>query len=252
MKKTKHTMLTAAMLAASVGTASANAMTASAIDDSTADILPQPAYGPPTIIGDLNYDMRVDVFDFNMLLTAIQSGDEDQFVDYYVSDVNRDDRIDISDAVTMKKFLLGKINYFQQEIATKYGPPIYYTSTEPVTTTIEEPQDKYGPPIYYTSTEPVTTTKIEELQGKYGPPSYYTTTTQTKYGPPPAWAETETTTTVDVTETEIIQTTYGPPMWLGTETTVSVTETMMTQPAYGVVPYLRTETHTTTINPEKE
>ena len=238
MKKTKHTLLTAAMFAASVSAASANAMTVYANDfgDDNSRYMSAPLYGPPPVtttapritrpvttttepattvteintafqakygpapvLGDLNEDWIVDVYDYNMLVKAIQDGEEGKY-GYYISDVNRDDRVDISDATTMKKYILGKIGSFWESMATVYGPPSYFTTTEPVTTSTT--QTKYGPPLVT-----ATTTRMTTVAPLYGPPQ---------------WFETELVTAIS----EELQAKYGPPSYFGLEDDTTYTTTV--------------------------
>ncbi|MBR4022342.1 MAG: dockerin type I repeat-containing protein [Ruminococcus sp.] len=206
MKKTKKTMLTAVTLLSAMNLVPANVLNAAGIeveeDDSSVESEfvneMSGVYGPPPIVGDLNYDRSVDAFDMQLMRKAIVNGGGKKYAHVY--DLNDDNNTDMSDAVILQKYILGMINEYDDIITTSpiqttvttttreilttqpaYGPPVYTTGTE--VTTIPAPL--YGPPEYFSSLEAAkTTTEVDET----------TTTTTTTiypsygvYGPPPTY-----------------------------------------------------------------
>ena len=119
MKKTKHTMLTAAIL-----TAAASAITASGRTVNNSDSVETPqmttiikeepelfsaVYGPPPAAyrdGDVNGDGKVDVRD---LTAVLQFRHEDKLVyGNTKEDINQDGRVDDLDVISLLNFLEGK------------------------------------------------------------------------------------------------------------------------------------------------
>ena len=211
MKKTKKTMLTAVTLLSAMNLVPANVLNAAGIEveEDNAAVIPEfenkmaAVYGPPPIVGDLNYDRSVDAFDMQLMRKAIESGKQYS----YVHDLNDDNNTDMSDAVILQKYILGMIDEYDDIITTS---PIQTTVT---TTTIREimtTQPAYGPPVYTTGTE-VTTIPTPTTQPLYGPPEYFSSLEAAK-------TETdadETTTTTTTTTTTIPSTVYGPPTYFG-------------------------------------
>ena len=64
-------------------------------------------YHDGLVIGDLNYDGRVDAFDFVLMKRGVLNGWDDTLA-YYMSDMNGDSKVNMGDLVLMQKFLLGE------------------------------------------------------------------------------------------------------------------------------------------------
>ena len=120
------------------------------------DVIPQPAYGPPIMMGDVFWDGKVDGFDLAYMRMAYNDGKLGPA--YYENyDVNQDGKFDLEDIEAMQKFINGEIEDF-------YDPSVYTPETE------------YGPPyIDEDPTEPATKFKPEEeiYPVLYGPPPAY-------------------------------------------------------------------------------
>lgn len=74
----------------------------------TTEPVPQPAYGPPIMLGDLNLDYVVDSFDAITLRKAILE-DSSDYMQLYNGDLNNDGRLTVGDLVLLNKYLLGII-----------------------------------------------------------------------------------------------------------------------------------------------
>lgn len=166
----------------------------------------QDVYGPPPIYGDMNYDGRVNVFDFIKLRERFVRNDS-EYVE--AGDLNLDRKISVADLVVLQNFLLGKIDR-DEPLTTdtteeaipqpSYGPPYWETTTVPEEDDVDTPEvaPLYGPPPSWntttttTTTEDVVQTARTELAGVYGPPSWFTTPVTEK--------EDATTTVVDEEE----------------------------------------------------
>ena len=61
------------------------------------------------IIGDLNGDGVIDIYDLCKMRKAVLSGDTDNFG---TADINGDDAINSDDLTLLKKFIMGEINSF--------------------------------------------------------------------------------------------------------------------------------------------
>lgn len=121
MKKTKHTMLTAAILTAAASAITASARTVNASDSVEAPqmstiIKEEPelfsaVYGPPPAVyrdGDVNGDGKVDVRDLTAVL-AYRHNSETELVSTD-PDINNDGQIDELDVLSLLNFLEGKTN----------------------------------------------------------------------------------------------------------------------------------------------
>lgn len=211
MKKTKKTMLTAVTLLSAMNLVPANVLNASGIEveEDNAAVIPEfenkmaAVYGPPPIVGDLNYDRSVDAFDMQLMRKAIESGKQYS----YVHDLNDDNNTDMSDAVILQKYILGMINEYDDIITTSPIQTTVTTTTREILTT----QTVYGPPVYTTGTE-VTTIPTPTTQPLYGPPEYFSSLEAAKTE---TEADETTTTTTTTTEIDNLQNVYGPPSYFG-------------------------------------
>lgn len=180
MKKTKKTVLTAAMFSAAISMSTHAATSADyqkvygqpsyleseTVTTTTASTY-APLYGPPVyyptqkqdaLTGDLNSDGEIDIFDTIIARKGIIDGFE-----YYetelLADVNEDGIFNVSDLILLNKYIIGDI--------TDFDDPRY-----------DIPQDVYGPPPYFDETTEVTTFPGEQNS------TITSTTLQTLYGPP--------------------------------------------------------------------
>ena len=209
MKKTKKTMLTAVTLLSAMNLVPANVMNAAGLDIEEDDSSVESefennvaaTYGPPPIVGDLNYDRSVDAFDMQLMRKAIVNGGGKKYAHVY--DLNDDNNTDMSDAVILQKYILGMINEYDDIITTSPIQTTVTTTTRELLTT----QPSYGPPVYTTGTE-VTTIPTPTTQPLYGPPEYFSSLEAAK-------TETEADETTTTTTTTIPSTVYGPPTYFG-------------------------------------
>lgn len=213
MKKTKKTMLTAVTLLSAMNLVPANVLNAEGIeveeDDSSVESEfvneMSGVYGPPPIVGDLNYDRSVDAFDMQLMRKAIVNGGGKKYAHVY--DLNDDNNTDMSDAVILQKYILGMINEYDDIITTSPIQTTVTTTTREIMTT----QLVYGPPVYTTGTE-VTTIPTPTTQPLYGPPEYFSSLEAAKTA---TEADETTTTTTTTTEIDNLQNVYGPPSYFG-------------------------------------
>jgi hypothetical protein len=108
----------------------------------TTQPVPQPAYGPPIMLGDLNLDYVVDSFDAITLRKAILE-DSSDYMQLYNGDLNNDGRLTVGDLVLLNKYLLGIIKDLRnfdnnsEYIATTVADK----SVETTTTTTYDPRN---------------------------------------------------------------------------------------------------------------
>ncbi len=154
MKKTLHTLLTAAAFTAAMGgiyAANANAAdnsqhnscgidleedetavflkttTTESIITTTTQPVAQPDYGPPYMYmprGDMTLDYQLDVLDLAKMRNMLISGRHDEWDDK-LADTNNDGEFNIADVVTMQNYLLGRIDEFELPQPV-YGAPLIY------------------------------------------------------------------------------------------------------------------------------
>lgn len=194
MKKTKKTVMTAALFAAAINLAPSGALEAAVSNDIMDTVFAadesdgesaieefenefQGVYGPPWAMlpesqwrGDIHEDGVIDAYDMITLRKYLLNGTDSEW-DAMRADVNGDGEISIADMVMIQKYLLGQISSLYKEPA----PPeteIFYPQTT-------VPQPVYGPPETFT-TAAVTTDAIEVEtqpptvpQPVYGPPSMF-------------------------------------------------------------------------------
>ncbi len=235
MKKTKKTIMTAALLSAAV-TVQSQLAAPSAGNESEAAVL----YGPPWVFhakGDLNMDNKINIVDL-ILLKSNGTGDNETTYWQELGDFDADETISKTDIKIMQRSLFGlpanddmwppddivpQPEYGIPEVSpepsyqTKYGaPPVFITDDEPAVTEPEtDPtfwdtgmQPKYGiPPIdpsFVPLDKPVTTFEEEVIP-------------QPAYGAPVAEPSEEPAYTEEPSEPEYgeepIQLVYGPPSY---------------------------------------
>lgn len=163
MKKTLHTLLTAAAFTAAMGgiyAANANAAdnsqhnscgidldedetavflknttplekiittTTETIVTTTTQPVAQPDYGPPYMYmprGDMTLDFQLDALDLAKMRNMLISGEHDEWDDK-LADTNNDGEFNIADVVTMQNYLLGRIDEFELPQPV-YGAPLIY------------------------------------------------------------------------------------------------------------------------------
>lgn len=76
------------------------------------------------ILGDINSDGRINVFDFIIAKRGVISGGFSNTSEAKAADVNRDGEYSATDVILIKKFLLGTIDSFPDEGKTPVDPPI--------------------------------------------------------------------------------------------------------------------------------
>ena len=185
MKKTKKTIMTAALLSAAV-TVQSQLAAPSAGNESEAAVL----YGPPWVFhakGDLNMDNKINIVDL-ILLKSNGTGDNETTYWQELGDFDADETISKTDIKIMQRSLFGlpanddmwppddivpQPEYGIPEVSpepsyqTKYGaPPVFITDDEPAVT---EPA---GPEITTPESEEPEY-EPEPVQLVYGPPSYF-------------------------------------------------------------------------------
>ncbi len=175
MKKTKMTLITAAVLTVAATTRPDFVHSVSEGDEPISTV-----YGPPSYFaakGDVNMDGEINILDYCLMRNvAIESGDYDQ---RYISDINKDGKVNKFDIFSIQDYLLGKSSYIKPY--TDDDPDVTKQTQPPVTTITEiQPQPEYG--CYITVTEetqplvttieesqpPVTTRREPQPQPKYG------------------------------------------------------------------------------------
>ena len=173
MKKTKMTLITAAVLTVAATTRPDFVHSVSEGDEPISTV-----YGPPSYFaakGDVNMDGEINILDYCLMRNvAIESGDYDQ---RYISDINKDGKVNKFDIFSIQDYLLGKSSYVKP-----YDDPAVTEVTQPTVTTTTEmlPQPEYGcyitvpeetqPPVttIEESQPPVTTRREPQPQPKYG------------------------------------------------------------------------------------
>lgn len=165
MKKSLHSILTAAMFAAAVTTSlgepSVNAQTnavpveAKLMDDT--DREQQSVYGPPWVTGDINRDFAINSEDLTVLKRAIlehggkefdlkqkmESESAESISDYIFGDMNSDGKLNKEDVDALIRQLTGKPEEEDEPIQTFIS-----NSTDITTSTVTTPKTipLYGPP----------------------------------------------------------------------------------------------------------
>lgn len=242
MKKTKKTIMTAALLSAAV-TVQSQLAAPSAGNESEAAAL----YGPPWVFhdkGDLNMDNKINIVDL-ILLKSNGTGDNETRYWRELGDFDADETISKTDIKIMQRSLFGlpanddswppddivpQPEYGIPEVSpepsyqTKYGaPPVFIDDDEPAVTEPEtDPsfwdtgmQPKYGiPPIdpgFVPVNKPVTTSEAKVTQPVYGPPF-------AEPSEEPAYTEEKPAVTTTESEEpefepEPVQLVYGPPSY---------------------------------------
>lgn len=125
----------------------------------------EPVYGPAPIIGDFNYDRKIDSFD---MVAARQmyvksGGNMDRVM--WNSDMNNDGKFGVADLVMLSRYLLGVPNALEENIE------------EPEQTTVTSTERKHRHTTTTTvATEPVVTRETEVTYAPvYGPPPIFNT-----------------------------------------------------------------------------
>ena len=249
MKKTKKTIMTAALLSAAV-TVQSQLAAPSAGNESEAAVL----YGPPWVFhakGDLNMDDKINIVDL-ILLKSNGTGDSETTYWQELGDFDADEAISKTDIKIMQRSLFGlpenddvwppddivpQPEYGIPEVSpdpsyqTKYGcPPTLVTEIEPAVTEPEtDPtfwdtgmQPKYGiPPIipsFVPVTKPVTTFEEEPPQPVYGAPVAEPSVAPANTEAEPAEPEITTSESEEPEyEPDPVQLVYGPPSYFMNE-----------------------------------
>ena len=151
MKKSIHSILTAAMFTAAA-TTSLNASAAESQLMQKTAVPENVLYGPPWVfadLGDMNYDFQFDVRDVTLLKQYVLEERSPQQSDTYLGDVNMDGVIDKADVKELIRKLTGKPEDDQEQTETTKitgTTTAQTTSTEATTTTWDYPVLMYGPP----------------------------------------------------------------------------------------------------------
>ena len=125
MKKTKSTLMTAAILtAAAMGSHNVNAVgvamapvygpppaytTVTEEEEYPPFPTTQPVYGPPSAFydkGDINMDNKINIADYNKMLSAVQG--EELYSAEELADIDNDGSVDEDDVDAMRKYLTGQ------------------------------------------------------------------------------------------------------------------------------------------------
>ena len=79
----------------------------------TTTTFPPTVYGPPRVMmGDVNADGVVDIFDAVALRKAILYDEYSEAIDRYWADLNKDGKINVGDLVRLNRYLLGTLKDF--------------------------------------------------------------------------------------------------------------------------------------------
>lgn len=117
----------------------------------TTEPLPQPAYGPPVMFGDINGDYKVDTFDLVELRKLYSNND---YTKMYMesADVNADGQLSVADLVALSRYLLGAAkglgwDYTEPETTTQTTQTTAIdTDEDPVASLTTHYTTVYGPP----------------------------------------------------------------------------------------------------------
>ncbi len=172
MKKTKKTVMTAALFAAAMNLAPSGAVesaisndvggTVFAVDESDSeDVIGdvqnefQGVYGPPWMMlpesqwrGDAYEDGVIDAYDMVELRKILLNGANSDW-DAMRADVNGDGEVGISDMVMLQKYLMGQISGLTETATTPTTEATSGIETKIVTTTQTVPVPVYGPPSMF-------------------------------------------------------------------------------------------------------
>ncbi|MBO5163665.1 MAG: dockerin type I repeat-containing protein [Ruminococcus sp.] len=172
MKKTKKTVMTAALFAAAMNLVPSGAVEAVVSNDDMGTVFAadepdsesvvgevendfQGVYGPPWMMlpesqwrGDVYEDGVIDAYDMVELRKKLLNGTESDW-DAKRADVNGDGEVGISDMVMLQKYLMGQIDGFTEKAETQTTESTSGIKTEIVTTTKTVPVPVYGPPSMF-------------------------------------------------------------------------------------------------------
>jgi hypothetical protein len=73
-----------------------------------------------TLVGDTNFDGVVDVFDMSLLRSALKTGATASSKLIAASDINGDGTVNVSDAVALQNYLLGRTTSFKAGVYAEY------------------------------------------------------------------------------------------------------------------------------------
>ena len=80
--------------------------------------------GTEFILGDINSDGSINVFDFTAAKRGLISGGFSDTTAAKAADVNQDGKYSIADVILIQKFLLGEIDAFSEGVETPVDPPV--------------------------------------------------------------------------------------------------------------------------------
>lgn len=168
MRKTKKTVMTAALFAAAMNLVPSGAVektvssdvagTVFAADQSDNDGIIddlrnefQGVYGPPWMMlpesqwrGDVHEDGVIDAYDMITLRKYLLNGTDSEW-DAMRADVNGDGKVGIADMVMLQKYIMGQISGLSGVVT----PPTTEPPTVPPTETQPVPVPVYGPPSMF-------------------------------------------------------------------------------------------------------
>lgn len=176
MKKTKKTVMTAALFAAAMNLVPSGALEAVMSNDITDTVYAvdesgnegiiesiendfQGVYGPPWMMlpeshwrGDVCEDGVIDVYDIIALRKYLLNGTDsetDEKWDAMRADVNGDGKVGIADMITLQKYIMGQISGLTSVVTPPTTEPATEPPTEHPTETEPVPVPVYGPPSMF-------------------------------------------------------------------------------------------------------